>query len=75
MTPNRGRTSNKSYCAITNLSAFTELGQFYNREPGRGVAFLIGNFVAVLSATIIIGIIPYPIAWIVAIYDAYATAA
>ncbi len=57
------------------LSAFVPgLGQIYNRELERGIAFIVASVLAGLSVAILVGIVLYPIVWIYAIYDAYTRA-
>lgn len=57
------------------LSAFVPgLGQIYNRELERGIAFIVASFLAFLSVMIMIGIVLYPAVWIYSIYDAYTRA-
>jgi len=47
------------------------LGQLYNRELERGIAFMAGAFVAALSTLVFVGLVLYPVVWLWAIYDAY----
>lgn len=57
------------------LSAlFPGLGQLYNRELERGLAFIVGGMLAAFSAIVLIGFILYPIVWLYSIYDAYTRA-
>ena len=53
---------------------FPGLGQLYNRDLERGLAFIVGGFVAGLSAIVLIGFVLYPIVWLASIYDAYTRA-
>lgn len=50
------------------------LGQFYNREPGKGAAIIVATFVAVLSMLALVGFVLYPAVWLYAVYDAYVVA-
>ncbi|NHX36090.1 MULTISPECIES: DUF5683 domain-containing protein [Halolamina] len=50
------------------------LGQFYNREPGKGAAIIVASFVAVLSMAVLVGFLLYPAIWLYAVYDAYVVA-
>ncbi len=53
---------------------FTGLGQIYNGEIGKGLAFIVIGFFIALTALLLIGFLLYPIFWIYNIYDAYSTA-
>ncbi|WP_435126767.1 zinc-ribbon domain-containing protein [Halobaculum sp. D14] len=50
------------------------LGQFYNREPMRGLAFVAASIVSVLSALVLVGFVLYPAVWLFSVYDAYTRA-
>ncbi|QKY19495.1 zinc-ribbon domain-containing protein [Halolamina sp. CBA1230] len=50
------------------------LGQFYNREPGKGAVIVVASFVAMLSVLALVGIVLYPAVWLYAVYDAYVVA-
>lgn len=52
-------------------AVFPGVGQLYNRELGRAIAFMAGAFLAALSSLVAIGLVLYPIVWLWAIYDAY----
>jgi TM2 domain-containing membrane protein YozV len=57
------------------LSAlFPGLGQLYNRELERGLAFIVGSMLALLSALALVGFVLYPAVWVYSIYDAYTRA-
>jgi TM2 domain-containing membrane protein YozV len=57
------------------LSAlFPGLGQLYNRELERGLAFVVASFVALGSALVLVGFVLYPAVWLYSIYDAYTRA-
>ncbi len=53
---------------------FTGLGQIYNGQIGKGIAFLIIGIITWVTVLFLIGIILVPIWWIYNIYDAYNTA-
>jgi TM2 domain-containing membrane protein YozV len=53
---------------------FPGLGQIYNGQIGKGIAFLILGAVLVFSIAALIGFVLYPIFWIYNIYDAYTVA-
>lgn len=53
---------------------FTGLGQIYNGQIGKGIAFMIIGFILAGTILILIGFILYPLFWIYTIYDAYSTA-
>jgi len=53
---------------------WTGLGQIYNGQIGKGIAFLIIGIINGLLMFVIIGFITAPIWWIFNIYDAYSTA-
>lgn len=50
------------------------LGQIYNGQFGKGVAYFIIEMICVASTLILIGFILTPIWWIVGIGDAYMSA-
>jgi TM2 domain-containing membrane protein YozV len=50
---------------------FTGLGQIYNGQIGKGIAFIAVGVVNLLLTLVIIGFITAPIFWIFNIYDAY----
>ncbi|WP_226011788.1 zinc ribbon domain-containing protein [Halomicrobium salinisoli] len=57
------------------LSAlFPGLGQIYNRELMRGIAFIVGALLAMGSTMFLVGFLLYPAIWVYAIYDAYVRA-
>jgi TM2 domain-containing membrane protein YozV len=57
------------------LSAlFPGLGQLYNRDLERGLAFIVGSMLALLSALVLVGFLLYPAVWVYSIYDAYTRA-
>ncbi|SFK69959.1 TM2 domain-containing membrane protein YozV [Halogranum rubrum] len=62
------------FVAAALSALFPGLGQIYNRELEKGIAFIVGGFLAVLSALAIIGFVLYPAIWIYSIYEAYKTA-
>ncbi len=65
----------KSEGVAAVLSAlFVGVGQIYNGQIGKGIAFLIVGVILVISMIILIGFILYPIFWAYNIYDAYNTA-
>jgi len=53
---------------------FTGLGQIYNGQIGKGIAFIVVGVVNLLLMLVIIGFITAPIFWIFNIYDAYKSA-
>ncbi|WP_332630929.1 hypothetical protein [Halalkalibacter flavus] len=50
------------------------LGQIYNGQIGKGIAFMVIQFINALLMFIIIGFITYPIMWIWGMVDAYRQA-
>lgn len=50
------------------------LGQIYNGEIGKGIAFFVVAIVLGLTLIIVIGFILVPIWWIYCAYDAYKVA-
>ncbi len=64
---------NEGIAAVLSF-VFVGLGQVYNGEIGKGIAFLIIGVILVFSMIFLIGFILYPIFWIYNIYDAYNTA-
>jgi TM2 domain-containing membrane protein YozV len=53
---------------------FTGLGQIYNGQIGKGIAFIVVGFVCLALVIVLIGILLYPLFWIYNIYDAYTSA-
>jgi TM2 domain-containing membrane protein YozV/RNA polymerase subunit RPABC4/transcription elongation factor Spt4 len=53
---------------------FTGLGQIYNGQIGKGIAFIVAGFVCLVLIIVLIGILLYPLFWIYNIYDAYKSA-
>jgi TM2 domain-containing membrane protein YozV len=53
---------------------FVGLGQIYNGEIGKGIAFIVLGVVFAFMIIILIGIPLYLIFWVYNIYDAYNTA-
>lgn len=53
---------------------YAGLGQIYNGEFGKGIAFIIGYFISILLMFLLIGFITTPILWIWGIIDAYKSA-
>ena len=57
------------------LSAlFPGVGQLYNRQLGKALAFIVGGMVAAFSIVIGVGLVLFPAVWIYGIYEAYKTA-
>jgi|SRR5271169_3262402 len=50
------------------------LGQIYNGQIGKGVAFMIAYFCSLLLMWVLVGFIIAPILWIWSMVDAYKTA-
>lgn len=50
------------------------LGQIYNGQFGKAIAFILVGIILVLSMFILIGFILYPLFWFYNIYDAYRSA-
>ncbi|MDE5413095.1 hypothetical protein [Alkalihalobacterium chitinilyticum] len=50
------------------------LGQVYNGEIAKGIAFIIAYFISGLLMLVLIGFITTPILWIWGMVDAYRTA-
>jgi TM2 domain-containing membrane protein YozV len=53
---------------------FTGLGQVYNGQIGKGIAFVVLGIVFLITIIVLIGLILYPLFWIYNIYDANTTA-
>jgi len=65
----------KSPGAAVVLSFFMAgLGQIYNGQIGKGVAFMIGYLCSLVLMWVLIGFIIAPILWIWSMVDAYKTA-
>ncbi|HOP05960.1 MAG TPA: hypothetical protein PLF13_01580 [candidate division Zixibacteria bacterium] len=50
------------------------LGQIYNGQIAKGVAFIVGFTISLILMLILIGFITTPILWIWGIWDAYKSA-
>lgn len=50
------------------------LGQIYNRELERGLAFVVASVVSGVLVAFVVGLLLYPLVWVFAIYDAYTRA-
>ena len=50
------------------------LGQIYNGQLHKGIAFLIAYSISWLLIAVLIGLITTPILWIYGMYDAYKSA-
>ena len=53
---------------------FTGLGQIYNGQIGKGIAFIVSGIVCLFTIILLIGFLLYPLFWIYNIYDAYDSA-
>ena len=53
---------------------FMGLGQIYNGQIGKGVAFLIAYVISVLLMLIVIGFVTTPVLWIWGMVDANSSA-
>jgi TM2 domain-containing membrane protein YozV len=62
------------FVAALLSAVFPGLGQLYNRDLERGLAFIVGSMLALLSALVLVGFVLYPAVWVYAIYDAYTRA-
>jgi len=62
------------FVAAVLSALFPGLGQLYNRELERGIAFIVGGMTAAFSALVLVGFILYPVVWLFSIYDAYTRA-
>ena len=50
------------------------LGQIYNGQIGKGIAFIVAYTISWILIFILIGIITTPILWIYGMYEAYKSA-
>lgn len=62
------------FVAAALSALFPGLGQIYNRELKKGIAFIVGSMLAVLSALALVGFVLYPAVWVYSIYEAYKSA-
>ena len=53
---------------------FCGLGQIYNGEIAKGIVILIAQIVNVLLMFVGVGLITYPLLWIIGVWDAYTIA-
>ncbi|WP_018130535.1 hypothetical protein [Effusibacillus pohliae] len=53
---------------------YAGLGQIYNGQIGKGIAFIISYFVSILLMIVLIGFITTPVLWIWGMVDAYKSA-
>jgi len=70
----RQRTPKNPTTAALLSFFITGTGQIYNGEVGKGIAFIIVQFVNVLLIALVIGLITLPLTWLYGIYDAYKVA-
>ncbi len=64
---------NEGLAAVLSF-LFTGLGQIYNGQIGKGLAFIVPGIVFAVTILFLVGLILYPVFWIYNIYDAYNTA-
>jgi TM2 domain-containing membrane protein YozV len=50
------------------------LGQAYNREIGKAMAFFVGFLLAAVSVVVLIGFVLAPAVWLYSVYDAFVVA-
>jgi len=62
------------FVAAVLSAIFPGLGQLYNRELERGLAFAVGFIVASVSVLVFVGFLLAPAVWLYAVYDAYTRA-
>lgn len=53
---------------------YAGLGQIYNGQIGKGIAFILAYLVSILLMFVLIGFITTPILWIWGMVDAYKSA-
>jgi TM2 domain-containing membrane protein YozV len=70
---NPQQLKNPGLAAIASFF-FSGLGQIYNGEIGKGLIFILIQFINVGLMLILLGFLTYPVVWIYGIYDAYTTA-
>jgi TM2 domain-containing membrane protein YozV len=75
LSPSHAQIKNPGIAAVLSFF-FVGLGQIYNGQIGKGVAYMIIGFVCVVIgiATLGVGFILYAIFWIYTIVDAYKSA-
>lgn len=70
---NPGERKSPGVAAVLSV-ILVGLGQIYNGQIGKGIAFIVIGLVLAYSMFILIGFVLYPLFWIYNIYDAYTTA-
>lgn len=68
-----GPLKNPGIAAVLSF-LFTGLGQIYNGQMRKGLAFIVIGFVCLFLVVLLIGFLLYPLFWIYNIYDAYTSA-
>ena len=53
---------------------YTGLGQIYNGQIAKGIAFMVIQGISILLMIVLIGLITTPIFWIYGMWEAYQTA-
>lgn len=53
---------------------YSGLGQIYNGEIAKGIGFMVVQFLNILLMFVLIGLLTYPLVWIIGVYDAYTSA-
>lgn len=68
------RERKEPWFALALSFIFSGLGQIYNGEIGKGIAFIIAHFISLLLIMVVVGFITTPIIWIWGMVDAYKSA-
>lgn len=72
-TPQSGSEKNAGLALVLSFF-YSGLGQFYNGEVGKGIAFFVVQLINVVLMAFVIGLFTYPLVWIIGMYDAYNSA-
>jgi TM2 domain-containing membrane protein YozV len=68
------RDRKEPWFALALSFLFSGLGQIYNGEIGKGIAFIIAHAISIGLMWIVVGFITTPIIWIWSMIDAYKSA-
>ena len=72
--PSLGPRRKSVAIAVIGSAVFPGIGQGYNGETSKAVAFFIVGIVCALSILFLVGVVLYPLFWAYGVYDAYRTA-
>lgn len=71
--PRHTATRRSPAFAVAGSAIFPGIGQAYNGETTKAVAFLLIGLICAFSILFIVGVAAYPLFWVYSVYDAYRT--